>query len=90
MEIKKPSTTTTTDHSTTKPMMMKPSTPKKRASVGGDAPKWVEPDEGAFMNVFASNACRLLRAFGSVMVLIVLGIIGLTTRDGWVSVWAVE
>ena len=76
VEIKKPSTTTTTGHSTT--MMMKPSTPKKRASVGGDAPKWVEPDEGAFTNVFASNACRLLRAFGSVMVLIVLGIIGLT------------
>ena len=71
VEIKKPSTTTTT-------MMMKPSTPKKRASVGGDALKWVEPDEGAFTNVFASNACRLLRAFGSVMVLIVLGIIGLT------------
>jgi|TARA_B100000073_G_scaffold248076_2_gene208397 palmitoyltransferase len=73
VEIKKPSTTTTTT-------TMKPSTPKRRASgVGGDAPKkWVEPDEGAFTNVFASNACRLLRAFGSVMVLIVLGIIGLT------------
>ena len=29
-------------------------------------------------NVFASKACQFLRALGSVMVLIVLGLIGLT------------
>ena len=72
VEIKKPSTTTTTT-------TMKPSTPKRRASgVGGDAPKkWVEPDEGAGERIRLERV-QMLRAFGSVMVLIVLGIIGLT------------
>ncbi|CAL6275088.1 unnamed protein product [Bathycoccus prasinos] len=81
VEIKKPSTPTISQH------VKKPSTPKKTPSStttfnatggGGLDQKWVAPDEGAFTNIFASNACRLLKAFGSVMVLIVLGIIGLT------------
>lgn len=77
VEIKKPSSSSSSSyahlqsHSTV--LSKKPSTPKKTGEQ-----KWVAPDEGAFMNVFASNACRLLRAFGSVMVFIVLGIIGLT------------
>jgi palmitoyltransferase ZDHHC2/15/20 len=66
----------------TQSAVYKPQTPSKMNNNAKNEttaiPKWSAPDEGAFTNIFASNACRILRAFGSVMVLIVLGIIGLT------------